>query len=147
MKFKVLQKTYINDTLHDKGEIIEVDEDQLAKDKKGNIDFSKHSSLEPLDKKAAEAAAKAKLDAHIAAADGVDPDEDDEDNEPEAELSDAEKAQAIKDALETLDPDEDAHWTKKGLADVNTVEEILGFDVTRADIEAAAPDFTRPQSE
>lgn len=146
MKFEVLSKTYIHDTLFEKGAIINVDESQLARDKKGNIDFSKHSSLKPLEKAAAEAADKAKLKKHIEEADGA-PADALEDDGPEGELSDAEKAQAIADALETLDPENDTHWTAKGLPVVEAVEEILGFDVTRKEIEAAAPEFTRPQSE
>lgn len=137
MKFKVLRKSYIHDTLYEVGAIVEIDEAELAKDKKGNVDLSKHTGLKPLGKvKAAPAP--------------VEDDEDDEtedDDGPDAELSDAEKAQAITDALDTLNAEDDAHWTKKGLPDVNVVQEILGFDVTRAAIESVAPDFIRPQSE
>lgn len=49
----------------------------------------------------------------------------------------------IIEALHQLDPENDEHWTKGGWPQVVAVEAILGEAVTRNDINAAAPDFTR----
>ena len=53
-------------------------------------------------------------------------------------------ADLIKAAVEGLDPKNDKHWTQAGLPEVAAVKEALGADVTRAQIEAAAPDAKRP---
>ena len=50
--------------------------------------------------------------------------------------------QIIK-ALSQLDQANNKHWTGAGLPSVKAVEEILGRDITRADINDAAPDFKR----
>ncbi|NYZ69114.1 hypothetical protein H0A36_24135 [Endozoicomonas sp. SM1973] len=49
----------------------------------------------------------------------------------------------ILNALSQLDQANDAHWTHAGLPNVKAVESILGLDITRADISAAAPEFRR----
>lgn len=46
-------------------------------------------------------------------------------------------------AIKTLDPDDDAHWTKSGLPDLNVLKELTGDAVKRQDVEDVAPDFTR----
>lgn len=56
-------------------------------------------------------------------------------DEPDADL--------IRAAVDGLDPANDDHWTKAGLPDVKAVEAALGADVTRAQIEAAAPGVVR----
>lgn len=56
--------------------------------------------------------------------------------EPDADL--------IRAAVEGLDAKDDAHWTAAGLPDVGAVSEAMGAKVTRAQIEAAAPDAKRP---
>ncbi|WP_163836868.1 hypothetical protein [Spartinivicinus ruber] len=61
-------------------------------------------------------------------------------NNKEQPISVSEK---IVKALSQLDQANDAHWTNAGLPNVKAVEEILGQDITRADINAAAPDFRR----
>ena len=50
--------------------------------------------------------------------------------------------QIIK-ALSQLDQANNKHWTGSGLPSVKAVEEILGRDITRADINDAAPEFRR----
>lgn len=47
-------------------------------------------------------------------------------------------------AVGMLDKGNDAHWTDAGLPAVDAVRELLGADVTRKQIEAAAPDAKRP---
>lgn len=50
----------------------------------------------------------------------------------------------LKEALLTLDPENDDLWTSTGLPSVEAVKDAMGGEgVTRADIEAAAPGFTR----
>lgn len=151
MRFKVVRKTYIQDTLYDVGAEIELDEDELVKDEKGKIRFEKYPALVPMDKKAAKEAEKAQIEAHKLKADT---DAGRILNDPPAgaenggeELSEEEKAQAISDALDLLDAENDEQWTAKGLPAVDAVIEIVGFEVTRKEIEAASPEFTRPQSE
>ncbi|MEH3121179.1 MAG: hypothetical protein PGN16_04230 [Sphingomonas phyllosphaerae] len=57
-------------------------------------------------------------------------------NQPDAEL--------IRAAVERLNVMNDDHWTAAGLPDVSAVSEAMGTKVTRAQIEAAAPDAKRP---
>lgn len=52
----------------------------------------------------------------------------------------------IKAAVDGLDPANDDHWTSAGLPAVDAVKEALGADVTRAQIEAAAPEAKRPEA-
>ena len=50
----------------------------------------------------------------------------------------------IRGALEKLDPDNDAHWTKAGDPAMDAIEAILGDkSVTRDDVKAADPGFNR----
>lgn len=52
-------------------------------------------------------------------------------------------SEQIISALGQLDQANNKYWTSEGLPNVKAVEEILGKLVTRADINAAAPDFRR----
>ena len=52
-------------------------------------------------------------------------------------------AEQIIKALGQLDHANDQHWTNAGLPNVKAVESFLGQDITRADINNAAPDFRR----
>lgn len=49
----------------------------------------------------------------------------------------------LKQALKTLDPKNDEHWTAGGLPRVDVLEQLTGGSVTRDEIEAAAPDLKR----
>lgn len=49
----------------------------------------------------------------------------------------------IRAALASLDPARDEHWTTSGLPAMGAVCSALGATVTRAQVEAAAPGFTR----
>lgn len=47
-------------------------------------------------------------------------------------------------ALRQLDPENDEHWTKIGKPAMSALEQFYGSsDITRADVEAAIPDFNR----
>lgn len=72
-----------------------------------------------------------KVNADAAATEGLDP-------KPAAEPSD------IASAISLLDPKDDAHWTEAGLPAVDAVKAIVGRNVTRSEINDAAPDFMRP---
>lgn len=50
----------------------------------------------------------------------------------------------IASAISLLDPKDDAHWTEAGLPAVDAVKAIVGRNVTRSEINDAAPDFMRP---
>ena len=55
-------------------------------------------------------------------------------------------SRAIVEALTKLDPADDANWTAEGKPKMAALEVLLGrTDITRAQVEAAAPGFTRPQ--
>lgn len=55
-----------------------------------------------------------------------------------------ERIQAVKDALMTLDPNNDAHWTSKGLPQTVVVAWLSGvLTLTHAELNEAAPDFNR----
>lgn len=46
-------------------------------------------------------------------------------------------------ALKALDPQNDEHWTKEGSPLLNVLEQLAGKNYSRAEISAAAPDFSR----
>jgi len=50
---------------------------------------------------------------------------------------------AIRTALTALDPSKPEDWTKGGLPSLEAVRELVSPDVTREQIDAAAPGFTR----
>lgn len=54
---------------------------------------------------------------------------------------------AIIAALGSLDVDNDEHWTTDGLPRMDTIEDIVKQDLTRADITAAAKAFNRKNTE
>lgn len=52
-------------------------------------------------------------------------------------------AAAVKEAIDALDANDDSHWTAQGLPDVSAVTDLAGEKVSRAQIEATAPGYTR----
>lgn len=64
---------------------------------------------------------------------------------PAQTFTDTTKTEQIKQALGLLEAGNDAHWNAKGEPTVEVVSNIIGVQVTRAEIKAAAPDFTRPK--
>jgi len=50
---------------------------------------------------------------------------------------------ALGEAISLLDPEDDAHWTKSGLPNINVLIEAVGSKVTREDVEEAAPGLVR----
>lgn len=77
-------------------------------------------------------------DAFAAAATGGEP-EAKKDDEPKAEVN-----TKLQKAIKKLDPKDDTHWTAAGLPAMSAVEGFYGAaDITRADVEAAAPGYTR----
>jgi hypothetical protein len=62
------------------------------------------------------------------------------------EVKDEAKASApttVAEALKALDPENDMHWTARGVPSVDAVSAMLARGVTRSEIEAVAPDLTR----
>jgi hypothetical protein len=53
----------------------------------------------------------------------------------------------LKQALKLLDPQNDEHWTAGGLPRVEALEQLTGTQLSRADVEAAAPDLKRSNAE
>lgn len=54
-----------------------------------------------------------------------------------------EQAAQIGEAVSNLNPDDDAHWTKSGLPDLNVLSEAVGFRVSRKNLEDLDPALTR----
>ena len=52
-------------------------------------------------------------------------------------------AEAIQAVLDGLDHSDDSLWTQAGLVQMSAIEAELGPDVSRADIDAASPNFER----
>lgn len=51
----------------------------------------------------------------------------------------------LRRAVMSLDPEDDGHWTFAGLPSMKAVEALYGSAaITRADVEEAAPGYTRP---
>ena len=46
-------------------------------------------------------------------------------------------------ALQALDPDDDDHWTAEGRPAMAALIDLAGREVTRREVDAIAPDFTR----
>ena len=76
--------------------------------------------------------------------------------EPEPEAEPSKDAQSLGDVGEPgktlvdyiyeLDHSIAAHWTKKGLPDLNALTELTGKRVSRGEAESAAPDYRRKES-
>jgi len=49
----------------------------------------------------------------------------------------------LAEVIQGLDPSDDTAWSARGLPSVDVVGKLFGKDVSRADIEAAAPEYTR----
>lgn len=49
----------------------------------------------------------------------------------------------IKEAISSLDHDNDDHWTSTGLPKLDVVQDLAGETVTRQQAEAAAPNYNR----
>ncbi len=70
--------------------------------------------------------------------------DDPEEDDPETEKSDPEMADKIRDALTSLDPDDDELWTIEGAPKMVSVEELVGTsEIKRADVDLAYPGFNR----
>lgn len=64
-----------------------------------------------------------------------------------ADAPNADLGERIRAAVMMLDPDDDSHWTSDGLPAMKAVEAMLGQNISRADVEAAAPEAKRPTSD
>lgn len=62
---------------------------------------------------------------------------------PEAVAGSDARSENLREVIRALDKDEDENWTEGGLPRVDTVCAYLGENVTREDIEAALPGFSR----
>lgn len=77
---------------------------------------------------------------------------EEEAEEPEPEPEKVEKKQeapplTLVDAIYSLDREEDDDWTKSGMPHLKRLEEKMGRFVSRAEVDQAAPDYTRPAKE
>lgn len=67
-----------------------------------------------------------------------------EGNDPVDEPADA--TPTLAEAIGTLDPENDAHWTSNNLPGLDDLEKLTGKKVARADVEAIAPGYTRAKA-
>ena len=113
------------------GETVEIDEDTIE----GSLpDFGKPAAhADQLD------AANTALTEQVASLEAQVSDLNDQLDAANARL----KPYLVKDAVAGLDHGNDTHWTKSGLPATDAVAALVGSDVSRADIEAAAPDAKR----
>lgn len=130
MKVKVLSKSYLFGELLEAGAIYDFPDDKLPRNADGSIRFEKMSQLEPVGKVSAVKATEQD-------------DQGDDDVNVDAPTGD-ERAQIIKDTVMGLDKAIDAHWTKTGLPNVDAINSLLGFNVTRKEVDAVVPNFIRP---
>jgi hypothetical protein len=69
-----------------------------------------------------------------------------EDSAPQSGALEKVPEKTIVDHVYELSHTVDAHWTKTGLPDLNTIKELAGRYVTRGEVEAACPDYRRKES-
>lgn len=120
--------------------------DKAEADKKAEED---RLAKEAADKEAADKAEQDRLDkeaADKAAADAAEAErlqqQSQENGGGEQPPADA-KIETVADALKALDPANDEHWTARGVPSMSIIEQLMGRDVSRAEVEAVAPDLTR----
>lgn len=67
--------------------------------------------------------------------------------EPEGDGQAPQLNEKLRKAVLGLDPADDSHWTKEGKPAMTAVEKLYGSSgLTRADVDAAAPGFTREKA-
>ena len=92
-------------------------------------------------------------DEQVNAEEDAETDSGSEDDGDEAQATSADEvleevvapAVVIRAFLEQVDHTDDANWTGGGLIRMDVVEDAVGEDVTRADVDAVWPDFKRNQ--
>ena len=148
MKFKVLRESYLFGELKQEGEVFDYPDEHLPLDGDGNIRFDKLPQLELIGPKPELKAPKAKASTP-AGKPAQEPDEtekesDEDDGKPKPPTPE-QKAESIRLALPALDPAKDDHWNKTdGKPSVKEVSEIVGYTVTRGEIDAVDEAFVRP---
>ena len=60
-----------------------------------------------------------------------------EPQKPQAPTDPAERIEAIAKAIETLDPENEEHWTGSGKPNVASLEAVLGWDISAAERDEA----------
>ena len=68
-------------------------------------------------------------------------------NKPEVHEAPEDKRPELADILMQLDHDEDSHWTKSGLPDLNHLKEQMRRYISRAEVDKAIPGLKRKQEE
>lgn len=63
--------------------------------------------------------------------------------EKRREAGTRDKRAALTQALNQLDPDDDSHWTARGLPSLSKLHTMTDFEVSRGDVREAYPDFDR----
>lgn len=62
---------------------------------------------------------------------------------PSAPVEEEDTELTLAEVIQSLNPDTDDHWTKLNIPSMEAVEKAFGKNVTRAEVEAAAPGFNR----
>lgn len=68
-------------------------------------------------------------------------------NREAAKVGQQQSTKSLADAIKSLDAKNDDNWTEAGLPAVDAVKAVYGADVTRKQIEEAAPGFVRPSDD
>lgn len=66
--------------------------------------------------------------------------------EKQKESAQRDRVGAIRNALASLDPENDRHWTQKGFPSLSAVQERAKVELARNDVVAAEPDFDREKA-
>lgn len=69
--------------------------------------------------------------------------EDHSGNVKKADEDEEESFMTLDEALDSLDTEDDSHWTKGGLPDLAILKELTGEHIQRKDVEEARPEFNR----
>lgn len=121
MQFIVKELSYLFGNLVPAGATFDYPDDKLPRNADGSVNLSKMSKLEP-----------------------VNPEEAAATNAPADIDTGASREEAIKAVVDALDKANNDHWTADGKPNLNHIASVLGFKVSRAQVEAVAPGFVRP---
>ena len=123
-------------------EVVVTAEQIAAQRAKSVADEKERLEKEAADKAAADATEKERLEKEAADKAAADAGQSQDNGGGEPKPEDA-KIETVADALQALDPSKDDHWTSRGVPSIEAMVKLLGRNVTRAEIEEVAPDYTR----
>lgn len=161
MEFKLKRQSFIGNDLQPEGAIVDIDVKDLAKTKDGKIDYKKHSALCPLDEKFEPEPENPAIQTALGGAAAVNTLDPATGTTPAAPVTPPavdpaaaehgfapEQVEAVQAALEAIDPLDDNGWVKDSLKPkLEPLIALVGFEITRKQLDVIAPNFTRPVPE